>query len=611
MEENRLLKYIRYSFTGLFFISVFIFFTFFYNAHLHFEEQYQLFLFTGGYFIEKLGFPGGFSGYTGGFLTQFYYLSIAGPLIIAILLLGIQQATYRILSSINSNPVFYLLSFIPALNGAMILCDEFYPLSAVVGFLIALLAGWLYVSIRKRNRRFLSGLILLVLAYWLTGGSYLMLLGVMLIFEILESLKARRLNNNVDSPEEAIFERLQFWQPVIYIILAGGLPLLVRQFLILQPLGITFISEYYYDMRTVMPKAIPVLFALPSLLMLILFFLPSKNRSYKIAVIIQIALLIAGSFFGFMRWANFGAEDIMKYDQYVRRGRWNDAIAFAKKNPPRNNLSLAMLNLSLAKEGKMGDMMFGFKQNGVGGLFLPFTREYVAPMMGSEILYELGLINASQEYAFESMETTPNLSKSVRSLKRLAETNLINKNYEVSRKYLKILEKTLFYHKWAEKTEKYLYNEEMINNHPVWGEKRKMMITTDFFFKVDNIEAILNMLMRQDQNNKVAYQYLMAFYLINKDLRNFMSRLPMMNDIGFKKIPVSWEEAIMYVVGLTTTNPMVNTPFRISDETKMRMKAYAEIYTTRNNAEELLRKRYSGTYWYYFHYTKLEVENQK
>jgi hypothetical protein len=151
----------------------------------------------------------------------------------------------------------------------------------------------------------------------------------------------------------------------------------------------------------------------------------------------------------------------------------------------------------------------------------------------------------------------------------------------------------------------------MINSHPVWGEKRKMMITTDFFFKVDNIEAILNMLMRQDQNNKVAYQYLMAFYLINKDLRNFMSRLPLMNDIGFKKIPVSWEEAIMYVVGLTTTNPMANTPFRISDETKMRMKAYADIYTTRNNAEELLRKRYSGTYWYYFHFTKLEVENQK
>jgi DNA polymerase I-like protein with 3'-5' exonuclease and polymerase domains len=301
----------------------------------------------------------------------------------------------------------------------------------------------------------------------------------------------------------------------------------------------------------------------------------------------------------------------MTYDYLVRNNRWDDVIKFAEKTPPRNNLSLAMLNLSLAKTNKMGDRMFNFQQNGVDGLFLPFAKEYVAPMMGSEILFQLGLVNASQEYSFESMETTPNLSKTVRSVKRLAETNLINGNYEVAGKYLRKLEKTVFYRKWAKNTEKYLYHEGMINDHPVWGEKRKWMISKDFFFKVQNMESTLNMLMRENPENKMAFQYLMAFYLINKDLRNFMNTLPLMEKMNYSKIPVSYEEAIMYILGLSSNNPLQNIPFKISDNTKSRMKAYAEIYTTRPNAQDLLKKRFSGTYWYYLHYQKIDISNEK
>ena len=65
--------------------GIFAFFTFFYNSHLHFEEQFSLFLFTPDYLIEKLILPGGVAGYLGEFLTQFYYISFIGPLIIALL----------------------------------------------------------------------------------------------------------------------------------------------------------------------------------------------------------------------------------------------------------------------------------------------------------------------------------------------------------------------------------------------------------------------------------------------------------------------------------------------------------------------------------------------
>lgn len=608
MENKRLVQYTEYLFTGFFCAGIFIFFAFFYNNHLHFEEQVQLFLLTGDYFLSKMSYPGGFSGYLGGFLTQFYYLSLVGPLILTILIFAIQQLTKHILFTINQNRSFFPLSFLPALNAAMIMCDEFYPLAAIIGFIIALLSGLLYINVKTEKYRFISGLILIPLTYWLAGGSYLMFFLMMLVFEVITFLRSRKEIHDRKTKERNIKPSysLKAWYFIVYLILAAGIPLIVKQYLILQPIMLTYMSEFYYNLRITIPVAIPVLFLLLPFLMVLIFLLPVTEKRYRVALFTQIGFLLVAACLGFRVWANLGAEEIMTYDYLVRNERWNEVIKFAEKNPPRNNLSLAMLNLSLAKTGQLGNKMFNYDQHSVGGLFLPFVREYVAPLMGNEIFYHLGLINASQEYAFESMETIPSLNKSARIIKRLAETNLINGNYKVSEKYLKLLGKTMFYRKWAKETMKYLYNDDLINNHPDWGEKRKLMVKEDFFFKVQNIESTLNMMLKENPQNKIAFEYLMAFYMINKDLRNFMNCIPIMEKMNYKEIPISYQEAIMYIIGLNTKNPMTNTPSYISENTKNRMKTYADIYTAYPNSRDRLKKDFSGTYWYYLHFAEIE-----
>jgi len=604
MVDGKLANFTALISAATFFAAVFSFFAFFYNKHLHFEEETQLFLTTGEFFLTKLRLPGGLSGYLGGFLTQFYYLEFAGPLIIAVLLLGIQQFTLRILNRVNANPAWIPISFLPAINGMLILCDEFYPLSGIVGFIAAICAGLIYTGTGDQTKRFIYGLFLIIATYWIAGGSFLMLLGIILTFEILMFLKKGR---KLTTGKDKHFSILKGWQLIIVVVVTAAVPLLVRKFLVLQPLGLAYITEFYYDMRTVIPSAIIVFFALPAVLMVLVYFLPENKRIHWSVIPGQAVILMVLWYFGLKLWANFSAEQIMTYDYLVREGKWNKVLKYAEKKPPRNNLSLAMLNLALAKTNRMGDQLFRYEQNGFNGLFLPFAKEYVAPMMGSEILFHLGLINASQEYSFESTETTPNLDKSVRAIKRLAETNLINGQYEVARKYLKILRKTLFYRKWAGETMKYLYNEDLINRHPVYGEKRKLAPKRDFFFKIQNMEEILKLMIRENPSNNIAFQYLMSFYLLNKDLRNFMSNVHLMNTMKYTRIPVAHEEAIMYVIGLATTNPMANSDFRISNETKARMKAYADIYTTRRDAQQILGTRFGNTFWYYLHYKQIEI----
>jgi hypothetical protein len=613
MEKNKMLKNFEYLFTGLFSAAIFIFFAFFYNNHLHFEEQTQLFLLTGDYFLSKIGFPGGFSGYMGGFLTQFYYLSLVGPLIIAILILVIQQLTRQILFKINQDRSFFLLSFLPALNAAMIMCDEFYPLSAITGFILALLSGLLYINVKNDKHRFISGLILIPVTYWLAGGSYLMLLLIAMVFESIAFLRSGKKIRSEKSKGSKIApsSNLKVWYFIVYLVIAAGIPLLVKQYLILQPVMLTYMSEFYYNLRITIPPAIPVIFLLPPVLMIIVSLFPATEKRWQVSFFAQFGLLLAATWFGFRLWANFGAEEIMAYDYLVRNERWNDVIKFSEKNPPHNNLSLAMLNLSLAKTGQLGNKMFNYDQRSTGGLFLPFEREYVAPLMGNEIFYNLRLINASQEYAFESMETIPSLNKSARLIKRLAETNLINGNYEVSEKYLKLLEKTMFYRRWAKETMKYLFNDDLINRDPDWGVKRKLMVKDDFFFKVQNMESTLNMMLKENPQNKIAFEYLMAFYMINKDLRNFLNCIPMMEKMNYKEVPVSYQEAIMYIIGLNSKDPMADTPAYISENTKNRMKVYAGIYTNYPDAKERLTKKFSGTYWYYLHFKTVEKKNEK
>jgi hypothetical protein len=233
----------------------------------------------------------------------------------------------------------------------------------------------------------------------------------------------------------------------------------------------------------------------------------------------------------------------------------------------------------------------------------------VTAIMGNEILYHLGLTNASQEYAFESMETIPSMGKSARVIKRLAETNLINGQYKVSEKYLKLLKKTIFYRKWAKNAMTVLNNEEKINNDPDWGEKRKFMVRNDYFFHIKNIEAVLNRMVKEHPDNKMAFEYLMAFYMINKDMRNFINLIPVMEKMGYSKVPDSYQEAILYIIGLNNEDPMTNSPTYVSQNTKLRMKAYADIYTKYPDARKRLEKKFAGTYWFYLHFEEVELSS--
>jgi hypothetical protein len=73
------------------------------------------------------------------------------------------------------------------------------------------------------------------------------------------------------------------------------------------------------------------------------------------------------------------------------------------------------------------------------------------------------------------------------------------------------------------------------------------------------MEASLNRMVKEHPDNRIAFEYLMAFYMINKDLRNFMNCIHVMEKIGYRSIPVSYQEAILYIIGLNDKDPFANS----------------------------------------------------
>jgi len=288
----------------------------------------------------------------------------------------------------------------------------------------------------------------------------------------------------------------------------------------------------------------------------------------------------------------------------VRMRKWDRVIKLADKKAPSSPLSVTCLNLALAKEGLLGDRMFYYYQNGVEGLLPDFTRDYTIPMIAGEVYYHLGFINTAQRYAFEAMEALPDNQKSVRSVMRLSETNLINGNYAVAEKYLHLLQKTFYYRGWATKALITMKDEKLIAQHPEWGMLRQFRAKEDFLFSEGEKDMMLGVLFSHNKENKMAYEYLMAYCLLTKDLKHFMQYIPLGRSLNYKAIPNSYQEALMYVWEKTNTNPANEIPYQVSPLIQQRVKAFESMNASQSNPDPKLFAEFSNTYWYYLQFRK-------
>ena len=553
-------KYIPWLVTLAFGVVVFLFWSIRYPYVLAYQEQLQLFLFDGDYFCERISEPGGLARYVAEFLVQFYNAAAIGALIIALLFMLVQQLTWRLMRAKSH----YLLSFLPALMLWYAMGDENVMLTYVVALVMALsvaLAWTRWCAGIALWKKLIVALVAIPVLYWLIGPMVLLVALVMMPWLVA----------------------------VPAVVYALTLMLLSAQWLPF-PMTRVMLGVSYYRVPATLPY---MLMTIPVVTLLLTWFAkclpqPRKWVRYAEALVFAILILVPQTY-GFDK----KKYDLIEYDYLVRVGDWNAIIKKAEKQMPDLPMSVSATNLALAKTNQLGDRAFDFFQRGTEGLLPRFERNFATAQLTGEIYFNLGLVNTAQRFAFEAMEAIPNYNKSARVVKRLAETNLINGQYEVARKYLKILEKTVFYRPWAQRMMAMLGDENAINRHPLYGMLRQYRLHDDFLFSERELDKICGQLFIHNQQNQMAAQYLLMMPLLDGDVSRFMNYVQyVQNRIAYN--PRHCQEAIAFAFFQQRQNPPQGL---VSPLILQQMNDFSRMYSQDKNSPEL--SRYKNTVWYY------------
>ena len=590
--KNLMIKSWKPLLSLLFGVAVVIFWSVPYMSGLCFQEQYQMFLFDIGYFLERIVLPGGLADYISEFLVQFYYMPVLGGTIIALLLMSIQAISWGLMKQFGMKAVFpgYLLSFVPSIVLWCAMGDQNLLLSFVVALSGALLMGWIHNRFHNRLVKVVFELVSTALVYWFLGPVVFLYAALM----IGDTLMKGKQNGHILS---------SLGYSACLLILTVAWILLTTQSLQYPLYRIFSGLNYYRYPGTVSPLPLGVMIWT----VVVVFFgmVPDghawikKLQQSKVVIALAYVLVIVASWFGIKASFDAMTYDLIDYDFLVRTEQWDKIIEKAEKKPATTPLGVSCVNLALSQKGQLADRLFEFYQNGGEGLFPTFTRDMISPVSTAEIFFRLGMVNDAERYMFEAQEAIPNYRKSARLTRRIIECEIINGNYQVAAKLLRRLQKTLFYSNWANQTMALLGNEKAINRHPIYGKLRKYREKKqDFLFSDREMDQMLGLLFLNDNHNRMAYEYLMCYELLQRDLEKFVQYYPLGRFVGYDHIPRSFQEILIGNWMKTHSDPRT-IPYSVDAQNVNNTLNFIQLYMQNPKNPQLGQQPYVSNAWHY------------
>lgn len=590
--KNLMIKTWKPLLSLLFGVAVVIFWAVPFVGGLCFQEQYQMFLFDTGYFLERIVLPGGLADYISEFLVQFYYMPVLGGAIIALLLMGIQAAVWGLMKQYGARHDFpgYLLSFLPSIALWCAMGDQNVLLSFVVALFGALVIGWIHNRFHNRLVKVVFELVSTALVYWFLGPVVFLYAALM----IGDTLKNAKQKGNV-------FSGIGY--SVCILVLTIAWILLTTQTL-QYPLYRIFAGLNYYRYPGAI-SPLPFVVMVWAVVIPFLGMIPYRQKSLqklqqsKVVIVLSYVLVIVASWFGIKASFDEMTYELIDYDFLVRTEQWDKIIEKAEKKPATTPLSVSCVNLALSQKGMLADRLFEFYQNGGEGLFPTFTRDMISPVSTAEIFFRLGMVNDAERYMFEAQEAIPNYRKSARLTRRIIECEIINGNYKVAAKLLRRLQKTLFYSNWANQTMALLGNEKAINRHPIYGKLRKYREKKqDFLFSDREMDQMLGLLFLNDNHNKMAYEYLMCYELLQRDMEKFMQYYPLGRFVGYDHIPRTFQEILIGNWMKTHSDPRT-VPYSVDAQNVNNTLNFIQLYMQNPKDPQLGQQPYVSNAWHY------------
>ena len=571
----------------------FLFFRLQYSYHLFFAEQIQLFMFTGDYFLNHWQQPGALASWSGEFLTQFHYLEGGGPLVTALLLTIAWRATHGVFTRFARQRPHLLLALFPVILLFSLYLDLLYTHAATLSFLTALGAFLLLSGVTGRPLRRSLLLLMVPVVYLLAGSGLFLFMGLSLLYELLH---ARDRNYS-----------LWWYVPLV----AGGTVALVAALRL--PYRLTWEQAFLLPLsggnhRELLWGILGLFVILPAAVLSAVKF--RGGRPGKVVTTLFLTLLAGISLFGALRIrGEFRVEKILAIDSHLYFNKPEEAARLARKYNPGSSAGAYYYNLAHSYAGEMPWRFHEGNQTGPDGLFLPVDnrQSFLSILFSNEVYYHLGDVNASQHSAMLGMIFSPQ-QQSSRLLRRLAQINIINGEYEVAAKFLAMLDKSLFHRKWALTMRQLLYDEALCRATPWVSEKRELQPYSMELKGPNDHETSLRLLLERQPANAEALHYLLCLHLMKKDVAAFGETFfRYIGQVNQDDLPEIYQQALL-ILYATEKESYPWQGVGITPEVAAAFGEYSRIYGEEGGDGTPLRQKFGKSYWFYYHYAHLNAE---
>jgi tetratricopeptide (TPR) repeat protein len=315
--------------------------------------------------------------------------------------------------------------------------------------------------------------------------------------------------------------------------------------------------------------------------------------------------VIGGSYNGDLR-AVFQVEYCAQHQQWskllqtVRGHRWRHYTFFISWD----------VNRALGHLNQMSDRMFAYQQGVLGLVPNPTSfgaGEALQPVWIklSDVLWELGRVNEAEHMAYEALEFTGDNPRIIRQLALIA---VAKRETETARILLRALRQDLWNGRWAAE---YLRRLEADPSGSFDDEIRRVRALRVDRDPVGWIPAadMLSQSLEKNPGNRMAFEYLMADCLLNRNLGLFAANISRLKDFSYPSIPRHYEEALLLYTKASPSEGYVYEHY-ISDETKRRYEGFVDAGRRSGLSAataQALAKGFGDTYFYYYTFGKSGV----
>ena len=618
---------VRYVFPAVFFLLFFLYVWLHIDPSLTYQEQESVFFFGAAFFRRCLGAPGGLTEYLSSLLSQFFIHAWAGALIITALAGFVTLAVSAMIRRLNPPGRPECIHYFPAIFLLMLHSHYQHPLAATVGTLFALVFFdvYLFLAPGKKALRFPVFAILSAALYPIAGGPFLLFAALCVLRELVYGgggVSGRLLTG------------------ISCGLLALAVPLVSREFLFMVNLKSAYTALLPFSSPYKPALAPYLLYAFPAFLVLYEAFAlrrtaavpvpdgkgPSqrkkKKASSRFAAFLSARNLRASSARAFLVLIAAGAAAFVSFDEvnhgllrvayYGRRQMWPQVLGAAKSRYSEYGIVTYHVNRALAHLDLLPERMFSYPQRlGVSGLFFPMQFQYLIPLQISDLFYEMGHVNEAQHWAHEAVSQR---GETPWNLRRLVQTHLLKNEKEAAAEYISLLKKTPLHGKWAERMERLAGSDSLLSQDPELRGLRALMPDRDFVVNSEEPYLDLDAMLSEKKQNRMAFEYAMASYLLKGKLGKFANRLRRLKDFQYPRIPKSYAEALMLYYVEKGSLPAGLSESSVDPQISRRYMDFYQILSryrwNRLAAMGELQRSHFDTYWYYVFYFKPAADRE-